>query len=273
MIPKFEHCKVGVALSGGGAKGIAHLGVLKALEDNDIHIDMLSGVSAGSIVGVLYADGHTPEDICDYLKKSNLFSMTSITHPRNGGISNMNRFKEFIENKLKARTFEELKLPFIVNATDLNEGCNTYFQTGKLIDCIIASSSVPVMFKPVEINGKLYVDGGFFCNMPVNILRKNGCNLVIGVHVNPITYIEKFDGLRNVSERVFHLAVNGNTIEEKKNCDIVIETTKARDYGMFDATAADEIFNIGYEAAIEALENFDYDEYRTKRMISDSYQK
>jgi NTE family protein len=68
MIPKFEQCKVGVALSGGGAKGIAHLGVLKALEDNEIHIDMLSGVSAGSIAGVLYADGHTPEDICDYLK-------------------------------------------------------------------------------------------------------------------------------------------------------------------------------------------------------------
>ncbi len=272
MYNNFNNCKIGVALSGGGAKGIAHLGVLKALEDKGIHIDRLSGVSAGAIMGAMYADGNDPEDLRDYFKQCDLFSMLSpVNIMKTGGFSTMDKFRRFIAKKITSKNFEDLKIPLTINATELNEGCNVYFNSGPLLDCVIASASVPICFNPIEINGKQFVDGGFFCNMPASILRKQGCDLVIGIHVNPITYIEKTKGLIDVSERVFHLAVNGNTIEEKKHCDIVIETTKAKDYGMFDASRAEEIFCIGYEATEEALNNFDWDEYMTKKSISKLY--
>ncbi len=272
MNNNFNNCKVGVALSGGGAKGIAHLGVLKALEDRGVQIGRLSGVSAGAIMGAMYADGNRPEDLCEYFKQCDLFSMLSpVNMMKTGGFSKMDKFRRFISKKITSKNFEDLKIPLTINATELNAGCNVYFSSGPLLDCIIASASVPICFNPVEINGKQFVDGGFFCNMPASILRKQGCDLVIGIHVNPITYVEKSKSLIDVSERVFHLAVNGNTIEQKKSCDIVIETTKAKDYGMFDASRADEIYNIGYEAAEEALNNFDWDQYMTRKSISRPY--
>ena len=100
----FEGYKVGLALSGGGAKGIAHLGVLKVLEERGIEVDYLSGVSAGAIMGALYADGNTPEDICQYIKKSDMYHMLSLTMPRHGGITRMDQFGKFIKDKIKAET-------------------------------------------------------------------------------------------------------------------------------------------------------------------------
>lgn len=260
--------KVGLALSGGGAKGIAHLGVLKALEERGIEIDYISGVSAGAIMGALYADGNTPEDICQFIKKSDLYSMVSLTMPTKGGLTKMNSFHSFIEKKLKAKTFEELRIPLVVNATELNSGKNVYFDHGKLIDCIIASASVPIFFRPTKIGKKEYVDGGIFCNLPAKILRRRGCGIVIGVHVNPITPEEKYEGILDVSERVFHLAVNGNTVDEKKDCNIVIETKEAQKYGMFDASKAEEILQVGYDEAVRVLDQVDWDEVKTNVRIS-----
>lgn len=268
MFSKLKNLKVGVALSGGGAKGIVHLGVLKALEDREIHIDMLSGVSAGAIVGALYADGNDPEIICKFLKKSNLYKMVSFSSPFKGGFSNMNDYSKFLRKMLTAETFEELKIPLWVNATDLNEGRNVYFHNGELLDHVIASASVPLFFRPKILDGKAYVDGGFFCNLPAEILKRNGCDLVIGIHCNPINYHEATDGFWNTAERVFHLAINGNTIEQKKSCDLVIETLEAQKYGMFEAEKADEMFTIGYEAALKALDEFDWDEFMTQRRIN-----
>lgn len=249
--------KIGLALSGGGAKGIAHLGVLKALEERKIPIDMISGVSAGSIVGALYADGHPLDEILKFFQKCNLFQMVSFNLPSYGGFATMKGFKDSLKDMLLAKKFEDLKIPLIVNATDMSEGRNVYFSSGELLDCIIASSTVPIFFRPTKIRGKLYIDGGIFCNLPATILRKYNCDIVIGVHVNPINNINDSLGLMDVAERVFHLSVNGNTIEQKSHCDIVIETMKAKEYGMFDASKADDIMNIGYEAAVTSLESAD----------------
>lgn len=269
----FEGLKIGLALSGGGAKGIAHLGVLKALEERGIEIDYVSGVSAGAIMGALYADGNSPEDICQFIKKSDLYHMVSLTMPRHGGLTRMDQFHKFIDDKIKAETFGDLRIPLVVNATELNEGKNVYFDEGPLVDCVIASASVPIFFKPMKIGDKLYVDGGLFCNLPAHILRKKGCDLIIGVHVNPITPEDAFEGIFDVSERVFHLAVNGNTIEQKKECDILIETFRAREFGMFDASKAEDILQIGYEDASIALNAVDWDELKTRVRISSKYSR
>ncbi len=269
----FEGLKIGLALSGGGAKGIAHLGVLKVLEERGIQVDYISGVSAGAIMGALYADGNTPEDICQFIQKSDLYHMVSFTLPRHGGLTRMDDFRRFIDDKIKAETFQDLRIPLVINATELNEGKNVYFEEGPLIDCVIASASVPIFFKPMKICDKLYVDGGLFCNLPASILRKKGCDVIIGVHVNPITCEDSFEGIRDVSERVFHLAVNGNTIDQKKDCDILIETFRAREYGMFDASKADEIYKIGYEDASIAINSVDWDEMKTRVRIASKFKK
>lgn len=246
--------KIGLALSGGGAKGIAHLGVLKALEERHIPIDMISGVSAGSIVGALYADGHSYDELLDFFQRCNLFQMVSLNLPKYGGFATMKGFRDSLKELLQAKKFEDLKIPTIINATDMSNGRNVYFSSGDLLDCIIASSTVPIFFRPTKIKGKLYIDGGIFCNLPAEILRKNNCDIVIGVHVNPINNIDDAMGLMDVAERVFHLSVNGNTIEQKKHCDIVIETMKAKEFGMFDSSKAADIMKIGYEATIDVLD-------------------
>lgn len=264
----YQGYKIGLALSGGGAKGIAHLGVFKALEERGIEVDHISGVSAGAIMGALYADGNTPEDICKFIKKSNLYRMVSLTMPTNGGFSQMDQFGSFIEKKLKAKTFGELRIPLVVNAAELTTGKNVYFEEGNLIEGIMASANVPIFFRPMKIGDKQYVDGGIFCNLPVSVLRRKGCQIIIGVHVNPITHEDGFDGLFDVSERVFHLAVNGNTVSQKRDCDIIIETREAQKYGMFDASKAEEIFKVGYDAANNVLDKVDWDEVKTKVRIS-----
>jgi len=246
--------KTGIALSGGGAKGIAHIGVLKALEEHGIKIDMISGVSVGAIIGALYADGHSTEDINNFFQANRLFQMVSFNMPKNGGLANTDRYKKQLGDMLRAKTFEELKIPLIVNATELNAGKNVYFKSGELLNCVIASASVPIFFNPTKINGKLYVDGGMFCNLPASVLREE-CEVVIGVHANPIAHNESTSGLLDVAERTFHLAINSNTIQQKSYCDIVIETREAKKFGMFDVSKADAIFKIGYDEANKVLSN------------------
>jgi NTE family protein len=244
--------RVGLGLSGGGAKGIAHLGVIKALEEYGLKPEIISGVSAGAIVGALYADGKTPEEICKFFKDSSFFKFVNVIMPRRGFMSSQ-RFEVMLTNSLKARTFEELSMPLIINATEVIEGKNEYFSTGSLIDKVVASASVPIFLTPKEIEGKMYVDGGIFNNMPCRVIRDK-CKLLVGCHVNPIVPEAKLNGVLDIAERVYNLSIQSSTVPEKKACDIVIEPIKARDYGMFEISRTQEIFDAGYEAAIQALQ-------------------
>ncbi|MDR1592580.1 MAG: patatin-like phospholipase family protein [Prevotellaceae bacterium] len=245
--------RIGLSLSGGGVKGIAHLGVIQAMEERGWAPNIISGVSAGAIAGALYADGHTPKEICRFLRESGYFHYVSLGITTGKGLMSNHRFASLLESFMKARTFEELKMPVIINATELVEGVNVYFHTGTLIDKIIASSSVPVVLTPAEINGKMYVDGGIFCNMPAQIIRPL-CRTLIGVHVNPIINQGRISNIKDIAERVYHLTIQANTVAEKQVCDLVVEPVKARNYGMFEKSKGQEIFDIGYQAAVETFD-------------------
>jgi len=242
---------VGISLSGGGAKGIAHLGVLQALEEYGLKPQVIAGVSAGAIIGALYADGKSPKEICQFFKDTSFFKFVKIVVPKKGVMSS-ERFYKLLDGFLTAKTFEELQMPLTINATELIEGKNVYFNSGSLVDKIVASSSVPVFLTPQEIEGKVYVDGGIFCNMPAKIIRPE-CDLLFGVHVNPIVTEGSIDSMMDVMERVYHLAIQSSTVSEKRACDVVIEPVEARNYGMFDISKTQEIFDIGYRVAIEKL--------------------
>ncbi len=209
-----EKYKVGLVLSGGGARGFAHLGVIQALNEADIFPDIVTGTSAGALAGALYCDGHSPREILSIMKlQSKLDYMRPIV-PRDG-ILQISGVVKLLESHLKAKTFDELKLPLIVCATDLNNGKSVYISKGELITAIIASSSIPVLFKPVVINKIYYVDGGVLDNLPVKPIL-NKCSMLIGSFVNPVGYEESISGLITIAMRVFMLDQTKEVLEKRR---------------------------------------------------------
>lgn len=254
--------KFGLALSGGGMKGAAHCGVLKRLEEIGLCPDIISGVSAGAIVGSLYADGAPIRTIVDVFSKTSFVKNVKPNMPKHGGLSSIEGYRDVLSNYLHAKSFDELLTPLIVNATNLLDGRNEYFDSGSVLDAVAASACVPGVFNPMEIDGKLYIDGGVFCNLPAEVLSKQ-CDFVIGVHVNPIEPVSRdsVSGLFGVAERFFHLAINGNTIREKSFCDLIVDMNNSKAVSMFDNSKAVDVYKSGYEIACNTFDSFDFSKY------------
>jgi len=243
--------KTGLVLSGGGARGFAHLGVLKALNEAGIYPDVISGTSAGALVGVLYADGYTPEDIMKLLDANTSFHYIRPTVPKEG-LLQISGIIRILKDSLRARTFEELKIPFFVAATNLNIGRIEYFSSGELLQPVIASASIPVLFKPVIINNFHYVDGGVLDNLPIKPIE-DLCEYKIGCFVNPTGYEENVNSLIQIAERTFLLSVSKEVIEKENRFDLFIAPPELKDYKVLDPEKSNEVFLVGYNATKEKL--------------------
>ena len=243
--------RIGIAMSGGGIKGLAHAGALKALEEYGVKPDIISGVSAGSIVGALYADGYSPDEIAEIFYDINFRKMTKLHRP-DGGIFKTDPFEKYLKTKLHAKTFEELKIPLRIVATNLDKGQSVVFSKGNLVDVIMASSSMPVIFSPRKIEGENYVDGGVFKNFPVTTIR-NDCEKIIGINVSPLVAADYKLSLMNVAFRCYNFMFKANSIQDKLLCDLLIEPIDIENYDTFDTAKSREIFNIGYKTAQKIL--------------------
>lgn len=243
--------KIGIALSGGGIKGLCHAGALKALEEFGVKPDIISGASAGAIVGSLYADGYAPDEIADFFHHMTFRGMTKFQFQ--GGVFQLDQFEKFLEKKLRAKTFEELKIPLKVVATNLDEGKSTTFSTGTLIDRVIASSTVPILFSPKNIDGTYYVDGGVLKSFPSSVIRKE-CDMLIGINASPLVADDYKLGIVSVAMRSYHFMQKSNTFYDKELCDVLIEPTDMSNYDTFDTGKSKEIFEIGYESTKAILE-------------------
>lgn len=241
----------GLVLSGGAARGFAHLGVLKALEELGMKPDIISGVSAGAIAGVLYADGFTPEEILEIYSRKSIFEFMHMTVPKTGFFK-ATGLRDTLKKYLHATTFEQLKIPLIVTATNMIEGKSEYFSKGSLIEPILASSCVPVLFEVVIINQIAYVDGGVMNNMPVEPLA-HCCKKLIGVYINPTGEIQSLKGLMHIVERSFHLAIASEMRTKESSFDVFIEPEEITNYSLFDLKKAPELFQLGYRKTIELL--------------------
>ncbi|MDR1337000.1 MAG: patatin-like phospholipase family protein [Tannerella sp.] len=245
---------IGLALSGGGAKGFAHIGVFRALEEFGIRPDIISGTSVGALMGSLFADGYSAGEIEQLFDGREFTEFAQIQLPKSG-IFDSSRFSLFLEQHLRARRFEELQIPLIVVATDLDSGKSHAFTSGPIAETVRASCSIPVLFSPVLIDGVHYVDGGLFHNFPVSFLRPR-CEYVIGVNVSPCVPRDYSQNLYGIAERSFHYLFRANTDPDRKNCDILIETGAFGQYRMFDLKNIDRIVRTGYRTALETLERF-----------------
>ena len=245
---------LGYTFSGGGAKGFAHLGALKVLERCGLKPDVIAGTSAGSLAGVLYADGFHPDEIAELFKKREFKEFVQFSIPKTGFLKSTG-LHDFLKKNLRAKCFEELKIPFYVVATDWNRACTVTFSNGDdLIDAVVASCSVPVIFNPQYIQGNPYVDGGVLKNFPVSVIRKR-CRYIIGVNVAAMFPPADKDNIITMMERTFNLMSNANTIKDKSLCDILIEVKGIDKYKMFDLDNMSTISELGYhQAAIKMSE-------------------
>jgi len=243
--------KIGIALSGGGVKGLCHAGVLKALEEFGIKPDIISGVSAGALVGALYSDGYSPDEIAVCFEEINFRKMTKIRMPE-GGLFKTDIFQKFLSNKLRARTFKELSIPLRVVATDLDNGRSVTFKNGHLIDPIVASCCFPVLFSPKIIDGIHYVDGGVLKNFPVSTIR-NECDKIIGINASPLVADDYKQSILNVALRSYNFMFKANILHDKSLCDLLIEPVDMANYETFDVDKGREIFELGYQSAKQML--------------------
>ncbi|GAB4411649.1 MAG: patatin-like phospholipase family protein [Bacteroidia bacterium] len=242
--------KIGLCLSGGGVRGIAHIGVLQALEEAGIVIDALSGASAGAIVATLYAAGFAPKDILQVFKESSLTKLFKLGLPT-AGLTDNTYIIETLGKLLDRDDFAALRKPVYLSVTNLSQGTSEIRHEGPLFEIVAASSAIPILFETRSIDGQQYVDGGVLNNLPAEPLRET-CDLVIGVNVTPIKPAETIDGILQVGYRTLDLVLWSNVEPRLRLCDVVI-SPDAGNFGLFELWKADEIYQIGYQAAQEAL--------------------
>ena len=243
--------KLGLALSGGGIKGFAHLGVLKYLEEIGVRPEILAGTSAGALVGAFYACGYSCEEVFELLSRNGFMKMTSLKI-RGGGMFSASNFHRHLKRNLRYKKLEDLPLPLRIVATDLDEGDLRVFTEGRLADIVLASCSVPILFTPVEIDGHAYVDGGIFRNFPVTIIRAD-CEQVIGVNLGPVSHEEVERSMTSIANRAWELVFRQTTIPDREACDDLLETMEVTRYSMFEVSAASTLMTIGYELAQKEL--------------------
>ncbi|MFL6467197.1 MAG: patatin-like phospholipase family protein [Pyrinomonadaceae bacterium] len=172
---------IGLALSGGGARGFAHVGVLKVLSDNDIPIDYIAGTSAGAFVGGAYASGMSADEILEAGSGFNWLNVAGIAYSPRGLLSNA-KMKAFADKYFPAQTFEDLKIPFAATACDIESGDEVIFSNGDMVLAIRASCAIPGVFMPVEDSeGRMFIDGGVVSPVPINAIKAFGPDIVIAV--------------------------------------------------------------------------------------------
>lgn len=235
-----------LALSGGGARGLAHLGVLAAFDELALPVAALAGVSSGAIAAAFYAAGFAPREILQLFMGVSITKLTRMAFSRYG-LLQLGAVEALYARHLGADcTFESLRIPLTLVATDLTAGASAYFTQGPLIPPLLASSAVPVLYRPVEYQGRQLVDGGLLNNLPVDALLGRGWP-VVAVNCIPTNTGGRIMGFRNLVERTLNLIIGANSTLSKQQCQLLLEPPALRAYRPLDYRRGQELFDIGYE--------------------------
>ena len=245
--------RVGVAFSGGGARGFAHIGALLALEEAGLKPDVIAGVSAGSVVAVLYGAGLTPMQIVEIFARAGLRDFTEL-NLGGGGLVSIVKFMDFIMAAIAPKkNLEDLEIPTYIGVSDLDNACPHAFHTGAIGLRMMASCSIPIVFPPVLIDGVHYVDGGVLRNHPAWIIR-DMCELLIGVNVSPMPpKKEKYKSIIGVALRTYNLMAKANQADDMALCDISVSTPEIAKHAVFDLKNIKELVVLGYKNTRSAL--------------------
>ena len=247
---KLQHPKVGLALSGGAARGIAHVGVIRALQENEIGIDCVAGTSAGSLVGGSFASGMSLEDIEKIARSMRWRDVGRMTMSRMGVQSN-ERMEDYLRKHLPVTRFEDLPIPFAAVATDLKSGEAVVLRDqGDVAFAIRASCAIPGWYVPVtDESGRQLVDGGLVANNPVSVVRGLGADLVIAVDVNAegATFLGPSLSIVSIVLQSMMHVQRTVSLHELKNADVVIRPHVGH-VRWDEMRRAEELLKAGYEA-------------------------
>lgn len=242
----------GIALSGGGARGIIHLGVLQALDEAGIKLACIAGTSIGAVIGGLYAGGVTPEAMLSMLSKKNWYNMFRLK-PSISGFLHMKYLEKVLKEHL-SDDFGDLNIPFFAGATNLTEQRYEVFSAGPLHKAIMASASIPILFGPVIINGSKYVDGGVINNIPSEACFGH-CDKILGVDVNHIVSSSPLDNIKEIAVEIFHIVVSNNSKTGLEQCDALIQPDLGKEFDMLDFSKTKPLYEIGLKEGRKWIES------------------
>ena len=244
---------IGLALSGGAARGIAHIAVLEVLEQDNIPIEAIAGTSAGSIIGALYASGVPLSEIKRIALKTNWNNILKFTIPKRGLISSDGLYR-FMDDILPVKKFSSLPMPFAAVATDLRTGEKVTITTGSIARAVQASCSLPIIFTPTEINKKFLVDGGVASQVPVRTVREElRAKTVVAVNVNyRALESDEYDNIIKIAAHLSSLWASRNAREEEKLADVVVQVN-TKGIALYDLSKSKQLLRRGRKAAEEKL--------------------
>ena len=235
-------------LSGGGVRGMAHVGVLRALGEAGVVPSAISGTSAGALVGALIADGYGPVEVLAMvlpeLKRSLFIRRRALASTR---------IRQFLKAALRHRYFEDLAIPLFVSATNMERGGQHIISKGELIPALMASCAIPIIFPPVMVEGVYHVDGGLSNNLPVEPFTDR-LGEVVAVHVNPLPPFDPARrGMMRTMDRIWHLNFREMVIRSARGCHLFVEPPELAAYNMFEISKAAELEEIGYRWARQLM--------------------
>ncbi|MCM1110161.1 MAG: patatin-like phospholipase family protein [Clostridium sp.] len=243
--------RLGVALGGGGARGFAHAGALRAMEQCGLRPDVIAGVSAGAIIACMYSAGISPEKILTLFDGESFGSFCEWHIPR-GGLLTLEGFKGFLRRSIPFENLEDLPIPVVLGATDLDAGTTVHFRSGPIADRVAASCSIPIVFQPQEIDGRRYVDGGVLHNLPAQPIRDD-CRYLIGINVSPLRQRRVNNSLFDTAMRSYELVTKTNSRPDIALCDLVARMDDIADYNVFNLREARRVFQVGYMTMMDEL--------------------
>ncbi|MBP7586476.1 MAG: patatin-like phospholipase family protein [Thermoanaerobaculia bacterium] len=246
--------RLGIVLSGGGSRGLAHAGVLRALAENGIEPDCIAGTSAGALVGALHAAGRDCTEILQFFDDANPFRLSRLALGKPGFIDSEKIVGSFAR-WFPEDSFAALSRPLFVTGTDLVSGRLQVWSSGPLVRPLLASSAVPFVISPTRVEGRLYIDGGIVNNFPVEPLF-GLCDAILGVHATPLSARSEgeLSSTFAVTQRALEIGMFHASRRKFHHADLVISPAGLGRFSTFDIKRHAEIVEVGYRATLEQLD-------------------
>ncbi|WP_041453518.1 patatin-like phospholipase family protein [Anaeromyxobacter dehalogenans] len=247
--------RIALVLGGGAARGFAHIGVIRVLEQERIPVDLVVGTSVGSLIGALYAsekDSFDLEWTAFQLQQDDLFDFRLVNAVMGMGYAKGEKLDAFVRAKVKQPNIEQLKVPFAAVATDLNWGTRVVIDRGPVAPAVRASSAIPGIFEPVGHMGKLLVDGGVVDNIPIDVAREKGADVVIAVDISEDVGNTSIRNALDVILQATNIMFAENVAHRKQGADVLVQPD-VRGVGMLDFTQKKRCVQSGIDAARAAM--------------------
>lgn len=250
-----DNSNIGLALGGGATLGAAHVGVLRAVEDAEIEIDCLAGTSIGAMVGALYAFGMSVDEIEEIALDLDWPDVSGLALSRRGLLTNSEMGRMLDEN-LGDVSFEEAKIPFAAVTTDISTGEKVIIDAGDVSEAVKASTCIPVLFEPIEFDGRLLVDGGLKESVPLSAVQALGAEYIIGVDLNAHRTYKRPDNILDILNNTLEIALKHLANVDPNEIDLLIQPNLA-EFSRSETKDIDKMIERGYQAANIRFKEFD----------------